>query len=141
VSRFGFIEHPHSVTLVVLDGDELVLVGQTRTGASSRTLELPAGTVEAGETAEEAAARELAEECGLAAASWRRIGGFWVVPSYSSEYTHVFEARELSAASGRLDEDEDIEVERRPLEGLLTALSDAGSIAALALWLEQRHGS
>lgn len=136
MSRFGFVEHPPSVTLVVVDGDELVVVAQRRPGAGGRTLELPAGAVEPGETPEQAAARELAEECGLAAASWRRVGGFFVVPSYSTEYTHVLEARALSPASGAPDADEDdIEIERRLPEHLLTALSDAGSIAALALWL------
>jgi ADP-ribose pyrophosphatase len=137
MSRFGFIAHPESVTLVVVDGTELVLVSQSRPGAAERTLELPAGTVEPGETPEQTAERELAEECGLAASAWRRVGGFWVVPSYSSEYSHVFEARELRPATAPLDEDEDIAVERRTLAGLLRELSDAGSIAALALWLDQ----
>ena len=139
MSRFGFIRHPESVTLVVLDGEELVLVRQSRPGAAGeRTLELPAGAVEPGESPEEAAARELAEECGLAAASLRRVGGFWVVPSYSTEFTHVFEATGLAASAGQADDDEDIELERASPDGLLTRLSDAGSVAALALWLAAR---
>jgi ADP-ribose pyrophosphatase len=140
MTRVPLLEHPESVTLVVLDGDELVLVRQSRRGAGSVTLELPAGTMEPGETPEQTAARELAEECGLAAATLERVGGFWVVPAYSTEYTHVFEARDLSAASGVPDDDEDIAVERRSIDGLLGQLSDAGSIAALALWLERRVG-
>jgi ADP-ribose pyrophosphatase len=139
VSRFGFVAHPESVTIVVLDGVDLVLVRQSRPGAPEATLELPAGAVETGETPEQAAVRELAEECGLAASTWRRIGGFWVVPSYSTEFTHVFEASGLSSAErGVPDEDEDIAVERRPAEGSLGMLSDAGSIAALALWQASR---
>ncbi len=139
MSRFGFIRHPESVTLVVLDGEELVLVRQSRPGApGAPTLELPAGAVEPGESPEEAAARELAEECALAAVSLRRVGGFWVVPSYSTEFTHVFEASGLSPASAAADEDEDIALERAPVDGLLERLSDAGSIAALALWLAAR---
>jgi ADP-ribose pyrophosphatase len=139
VSRFGFVAHPDSVTLVVLDGDDLVLVRQSRPGAAEPTLELPAGAVETGETPEQAAVRELAEECGLAATSLRRIGGFWVVPSYSTEFTHVFEASGLtSVEEGVPDADEDIVVERRPAEGSLDAVSDAGSIAALAVWQASR---
>jgi len=137
VSRYGFIQHPESVTLVVVEGNELVLVTQSRPGSGGKTLELPAGTLEPGETPEQAAVRELAEECGLAAATWTYIGGFWVVPSYSTEYSHVFEARDLRPATASLDEDEDITVERRPIDGTLAVLSDAGSLAALALWLEQ----
>src|SRR5215211_1085307 len=47
---------------VAVDGGELVLVRQTRPGASERTLELPSGKLEPGETPRGAAARELAEE-------------------------------------------------------------------------------
>lgn len=140
MSRFGFIEHPESVTLVVVDDrDEVVLVRQSRPGAPGRpTLELPAGACEPGETPEQTAARELAEECGLAAASLRPLGSFYVVPAYSSELTHAFEARGLSPASAQPDDDEDIVVERLPAGRVLRALSDAASIAAFALWSAER---
>jgi 8-oxo-dGTP pyrophosphatase MutT (NUDIX family) len=130
------VEHPDSVIIVATEADEIVLVRQTRPGAGGTTLELPAGCLEDGETPEEAAARELAEECGLAAGSWRKLGSFWAAPAYSTEYVHVFEAGSLrEVGSAGLDEDEDVVVERLPLKGVLTELSDAGSLAALALWL------
>ncbi|MGH3033994.1 MAG: NUDIX hydrolase [Gaiellaceae bacterium] len=130
------IEHPESVTIVAVEGDEIVLVRQSRPGANGRTLELPAGCLEPGETPEQAAARELEEECGLAAGSWRKLGAFWAAPGYSTEFVHVLEASELvSVGSPRLDEDEDVVVDRLPLKGVMNELSDAGSLAALALWL------
>jgi 8-oxo-dGTP pyrophosphatase MutT (NUDIX family) len=133
------VRHPESVTIVPVDGDEIVLVSQTRQGAGARLLELPAGTLEPGETPAEAARRELAEECGLAAATWQALGGFWVVPAYSTEFSHVFVASGLSGvASPRRDEDEDIEVQRVPEEEALAAVADAGSLAALALWRSAR---
>ena len=129
------VRHPESVTIVPVDGDEIVLVSQTRRGAGKRILELPAGTIEPGERPAEAARRELAEECGLAAASWRELGSFWAVPAYSTEFVHVFEATDLSAVpSLHLDEDEDIEVERVAAGEAQQMLADAGSLAALALW-------
>jgi hypothetical protein len=52
---------------------------------------------------------------------------------------HVYEASELRAIdAAALDEDEDVEVERIPLVGSLDRLSDAVSVAALALWHEAR---
>lgn len=133
--RVPLVQHPDSVALVVVEGDELVLVTQTRPGPGSRTLELPSGCLEPGETPAEAARRELAEECSLTAAGWRELGSFWAAPAYSTEYVHVFEATGTSPVeSPHLDEDEDIEVERVPAGQAHKRISDAGSLAALALW-------
>jgi ADP-ribose pyrophosphatase len=129
------IQHPESVAIVALAGDELLAVRQPRPGAPDPTLELPSGKLEAGETPEGAAVRELHEECGLAAAGWRELGTFWAVPAYSTELVHVFEATGLSGDGvGSPDEDEELEVERIPADAALDLLSDAVSLAALALW-------
>ena len=129
------IQHPASVVIIAVDGDQLVLVRQSRPGATERTLELPSGKIESGETPAAAARRELAEECGLAAHEWRELGGFWAAPAYSTEYVYVWEARGFEPADrAELDADEDVEVERRPVDAELDRLSDASSIAALALW-------
>ena len=131
------VQHPDSVVIVAVEGDLLVCVRQTRPGSGDRTLELPSGKVEPGETAADAAVRELAEECALAAGRWQKLGEFWAVPAYSTEFVHVFEAGELRAVDrAALDEDEDVDVERIPLVGSLGRLSDAVSVAALALWIE-----
>jgi 8-oxo-dGTP pyrophosphatase MutT (NUDIX family) len=133
------VRHPESVTIVALDGDELVAVRQTRPGAPKKTLELPSGKVALRESPEAAAPRELAEECGLAAASWREVASFWAVPAYSTELVHVFEADGLSPAGpAALDTDEDVEVERIALAEGFDRLDDAVSIAALALWQLRR---
>ena len=133
------VRHPESVAIVALDGDELVLVRQSRPGAPERTLELPSGKLEPGETPDAAAVRELAEECGLAAASRRELGRFWAVPAYSTEVVHVVEAADLSPVVGvALDADEDVEVERWPVARASESLSDAVSIAALAVWQRSR---
>jgi ADP-ribose pyrophosphatase len=133
------IEHPESVAIVAVEGDLLLCVRQSRPGAGGVTLELPSGKLEPGETAAAAAIRELAEECVTQAAEWRELGSFWAAPGYSTELVHVFEACDLSAAAGAsLDPDEDVEVERLPLAGAMSKLSDAVSVAALALWLDER---
>jgi ADP-ribose pyrophosphatase len=133
------VQHPDSAVIVAVEGDQLVCVRQTRSGSGNQTLELPSGKLEPGESAAAAAVRELAEECRLAAGRWRELGGFWAVPAYSTEFVHVFEAADLGAAHGaELDEDEDVEVVRIPLVGSLGRLSDAVSVAALALWIEPR---
>lgn len=132
------LEQPDSVIVVAVDGSEIVVVRQTRAGAGEVTVELPAGSLEPGEAPEEAASRELLEECGLAAGSWRRIGSFWAAPDYATEYAHAFEATELVPAGtpAPRDDEPDLEVDRLPLRGVIGELSDANSLAAMALWLQ-----
>lgn len=55
--RAVLVQHPESVAIIPVDGDEVVLVRQMRLGAPERTLELPSGKVERGETPEQAATR------------------------------------------------------------------------------------
>ena len=131
------LRQPDSVSIVAVDGGLIVVVRQTRAGAEGRTLELPAGSIEEGESPEECAARELVEECGLTAGTWRKLGEFWAAPDYSTEYVHAFEATELSDVGiGEREEGDDLVMERVPLRGVIGELSDANSLAALALWLQ-----
>lgn len=131
------LRRPDSVSIVAVDGGLLVVVRQTRAGAGERTLELPAGSIEEGETPEECAARELVEECGLTAGAWRKLGEYWAAPDYSTEYVHAFEATDLADVGiGEREEGDDLVMERLPLRGVIGELSDANSLAALALWLQ-----
>ena len=127
--------------IVALDGRDVLVVRQHRPGAGGATLELPSGKVEQGEDPAEAAARELAEECACGAREWRRLGGFWAAPAYSTEFVHVFEASGLETLAVRVpaDEDEALTVERRAADAAQD-LADASSIAALALWRATQSG-
>ncbi len=128
------VEHPPSVVIVAIEGNDVVVVMQPRDGAGAVTVELPAGCIEPGESALDCAVRELAEECSLGAARWRSLGSFWAAPGYSTERVEAFEARELSAAAGVPDADEQLTAGRLALAELPSALSDATSIAGFALW-------
>jgi ADP-ribose pyrophosphatase len=129
------IEYPESVVVVAVESGSVLVVSQTRAGAGGTTVELPAGCLEPGEDAAAAAVRELREECSLAASRWRELGKFWAAPDYSTEWVTAFEATVLSPDPGQPEPDEDITVQRLPLDSLPDALSDAVSIAAFGLWL------
>ena len=141
------IEFPPSVVLVVADGDDLVCVSQRRPGAGGVVLELPAGKMEPGETAQAAAGRELAEECGLAVSEWQVLGEFWAAPEYSTERVTVLAGRCSGPASAPKDEDEEIEVVHIAVAEALARLEDAGSLAAIAIassswiWTRPTSGS
>lgn len=139
--------HPGAVCVLPLtEAGRILFVTQYRHPAGRRLLELPAGTLEEGESPEETARRELEEEVGMRPRRLRPLGGFYVAPGYSTEFIHLFEATELEPASRRGDEDEDIEVlELAPAEALARVergeICDGKSIIALLIWeREQRSG-
>jgi ADP-ribose pyrophosphatase len=110
------VEHGEVVAVVpLLEGKDVLLVRQYRLPAAQTLLEVPAGGVDAGESAEEAAQRELGEECGQEAGRLERLGGFYMSPGFCSEFAHVFLATDLRPVRARPDPDEQIAIVRLPL--------------------------
>lgn len=92
------VVNPHgAVGIVAIDDDDRVLlVEQYRHPVRQRLLEIPAGTLDVtGESAAEAAARELAEEADLRAEHWESVLSLFATPGYSTEAWQVFRARGL----------------------------------------------
>ena len=133
------IEHPGSVVLVPIDENgQLYFVRQYRHAAGEELLELPAGTLEAGEAPAACAAREIREEIGMAASNLKEIGAFHLAPGYSTEFMHVFLATGLSHAPLKPDDDEYLSVETLSAADAYKLarsgqLPDAKSLAALLL--------
>jgi ADP-ribose diphosphatase len=73
------------------DGDLLMIEGMRDTTGPDSCFELPSGTIEAGERAEDAAIRELREETGFTAHTLLRIGEFVEAPGVSASRCIVFE--------------------------------------------------
>ena len=142
--RREMVYHPGAVCMIAVDGEgRLLLVEQYRHGARTRLLEIPAGTLEPGEDPAETAARELREEVGMRAQRVEALGGFWIAPSYATEYIHQFLCSELTPDPLPGDEDEDIEVVRMTREEAVAAVDegriiDAKSIAGILRW--ERRG-
>ena len=133
------VEHDPVVAIVPIDSDgNVVLVRQYRLATGVVLLEVPAGGVDPGETPEDAAQRELAEEIGMRAGSLERLAEFYVSPGFLTEYVHAFLATDLRDSPAEADEDEDIAVVRMPLADAVAMaergeLRDAKSIAGLLL--------
>lgn len=122
------IRHPGAVAIVALDEQERVLlVRQYRIAADKILREIPAGTLKPGEDPLLCAARELQEETGYRPGTLRSIGGIYPAPGYTTEYIHLYIARDLIHDPLPMDDDEFIEVERLPLAEVL-ALVDSGEI-------------
>lgn len=111
--------------------DGLVLgVEQPRPAIRALTWELPAGLIDPGETAEEAAVRELAEETQLTG-DLSVIAHFYSSPGFTDEHTTLFLATALRPAAGTPDDTEEITVSWRPLSELLAGL-ETGSLVTSA---------
>ena len=127
-TEMAFIRHPGSIAVVpLLDDNTVVMEVQYRHPVREYLLEIPAGTLEPGESPLICAKRELMEETGYRAQELVELGKIHMIPAYSDEEIHVFIARGLTPAEQNLDPDEIIEVVTYPLEKALQMI-DAGKI-------------
>ena len=107
------VRHPRSVVLVPIpEPGHVVLVRQFRYAVNAFLWELPAGSVDAGESAEEAAVRECHEEIGRVPSTVVRLAALLPTPGYCDEEMVFFRLSGLDepTTTAALDEDEDIEV-------------------------------
>jgi 8-oxo-dGTP pyrophosphatase MutT (NUDIX family) len=118
------IRHPGAAAIVPLtQTGQVILVWQYRHAVGGYLWEIPAGTLDPGETCEACAKRELVEETGYRADTWQRLGEIVPVPGYADERIHLFLATDLTRARQHLEADEILHV--HPV-----ALTDALSMIA-----------
>ena len=101
-----------------------MLVHQYRCALEQVTLEIPAGKLEVGEEPQQAAARELVEETGYAAARMAYLGPIAPAAGYSDEVLHLFMAMGLTFVGACPDADEFIHVDLVDLDDMVDAVLD-----------------
>jgi ADP-ribose pyrophosphatase len=147
VERWGehereIVEHPGAVAIVAVDGDgTIALVRQRREAARKYLVELPAGTLEEGETPLEGARRELEEETGLTGGTWRELAAFYTTPGFCREHMHLFSAEWVESGDARPEADEELELVRWRVDEVaarLGEIEDAKTLAGLLLYLSAR---
>ena len=142
---FNIVEHPGAVAILpMFDDGDVLLLRQFRPSVCEELYEVPAGTLEKGETPLSTAKREIVEETGHRARSWKKIGEFYTAPGFCTELMHVYEARGLSPATAPGDDDEILKPVRMTLKRAMELVRsrrvrDAKSIAALLLHHGQRR--
>lgn len=112
----AIVRHAPSVVLIPMrDPEHVILIRQYRHALAREIWELPAGSVDPGETAEAAAARECEEEIVLTPGRIERLGTFHPAPGFCDEaliFFRVSDLRTPPADSPRKpDDDEQIHVE------------------------------
>jgi ADP-ribose pyrophosphatase len=100
------VERPDTVAVLAVDDrGNALLVRQFRYAVGRETLEIPAGTIDAGETPAQAALRELREETGHSASRLDVLLEYGPAIGYCTERMTVYLARDLTPAP--LDGDEE----------------------------------
>jgi len=135
------VRHAGAVGILArLPDGAFVFVRQFRKAVESEAIEVCAGLLNPGESAEAAARRELIEETGCRAARWTRLGTLWSSPGYTDETIEVFFA-DCEEAPGPSDPDEDERVEplilrATEVEDLIrrNVIRDAKTVAAWMLY-------
>lgn len=131
------VEHPGAVAVVALDEDDnILLVRQFRKPAERELLEIPAGTLEAGEEPIACARRELREETGYRAECLVQVGSLYSSPGFCTEYVRLFLATGLQRGRPAPEGDEAIETIKVPLSDIPAMVSrgeicDGKTIAGL----------
>jgi ADP-ribose pyrophosphatase len=143
IAELEIAHHPGGAVVVALDAEGRVcLLRQFRHAVGGWLMELPAGKLDDGEPPIECAHRELAEEGGVTARRWEKLGEFFSSPGILTEVIHVFLARDLEPGDARPEEHEVFEVSWMPLDEAVALaaggrLQDAKTLVGL-LWARER---
>jgi 8-oxo-dGTP pyrophosphatase MutT (NUDIX family) len=129
--EFVVLESGDWVNVVPLTDDgQIVLIRQYRHGVREVSLEIPGGIIDPGETAEQAAVRELGEETGYVPRRVRLLGRVRSNPAIHNNHTHMFLAEGCHAAAAPQPE---------PLEQIEIVLKPVAEVAELVRRGEINH--
>jgi ADP-ribose pyrophosphatase len=112
------VRHPRSVVILpVPERGHIVLIRQYRHAVGRWLWEVPAGSVDPGESPDAAAKRECHEEIGQVPDTIVRLGALYPTPGYCDEEMIFFRVSGLgdSVETAAVDEDEDIEARTFPI--------------------------
>lgn len=135
---FGVVELLPGVIIVAITDDGRVCMNREyKYALRNESLELPAGGIEAGQTALDAAKRELHEEAGWTAHSWTSLGQIEQLTTVVSAPIEIFLARQLTEVNTAHEDSEVITNELVPFDEAYQMAMDgrvvfAPAIAALA---------
>lgn len=117
MSTREWIKHPGASAVVpIFENGDVMMIKQFRYPMSQIFYEVPAGKIDAGETADSTAYRELQEEAGLSCKSYQYLGHYYPGIGYSDEIIHLYTAWDITSRAQKVDDDEFVINERLPFK-------------------------
>lgn len=141
------VRHSGSVVVLAIDDTEgeprVLMERQYRYAARQYLWEIPAGRIDGKEKPLAAGKRELREETGYTARSWRKALFYYPSPGFMDETMTVFLARGLKPGEAHPEEDERIEYELIPMKKVVKMIFSGeicdGKTIAAVLWFRERE--
>ncbi|MGE5473134.1 MAG: NUDIX domain-containing protein [Ignavibacteriales bacterium] len=120
ISNRDVVRHPGaSMVIPVMDDGKIIMVRQYRKAIEKASLEMPAGKLDAGEEPLACAKRELEEETGYIAQTFKHLATTDSAPGFTDEHIYIYLARGLKPGKMNLDSDEFIENETYSIDELI----------------------
>ncbi|MCA9391769.1 NUDIX hydrolase [candidate division WWE3 bacterium] len=116
-TEFYYVELTDGASVVVLDKDlNVCLIETTRYALQSKSIEVVSGAREEGETPQQNAEREVAEELGMESCEWIELGILHRLPGKIRQTESLFLALgcDTNGSGQHLDSDESLEVIKIP---------------------------
>ncbi|MDY6855312.1 MAG: NUDIX hydrolase [Thermodesulfobacteriota bacterium] len=148
--NIDIIRHPGAAAIIpFVKNDTVILIKQYRHAVGGYIWEIPAGTLDMGETAIGCAKRELVEETGYSGNKWQKLGEITPVPGYSDERIFIFLSTGLVYTKQKLEKDEVLDVHEVKFDDAINMIyqgevQDSKTICGLFMakrWLEDKGGS
>ncbi|AGB40552.1 ADP-ribose pyrophosphatase [Halobacteroides halobius DSM 5150] len=141
------VEHDGSVAIIPYQDNKVTLVEQFRAATKEVVLEIPAGKIEINEEVLKCARRELEEETGFRAGSFRKLVQFYTSPGFSNEEITLYLATNLSKYKQQTEADEFLALRKLTIDEVKNRIKagkfkDAKTIIGLQYllqWLENNQ--
>jgi ADP-ribose pyrophosphatase len=123
------IRHNGSVVILAIDDSTnpkdpiIIMERQYRHAAGQILYELPAGSLDPGESPLAGAKREMIEETGYRAKKWTLLTKYFASPGFLGEWMQIYLARDIRPGQAQPEADEHIEILRIPLSEALALIA------------------
>lgn len=137
--RRDIVSHPGVAAILAFDEEGKVILVKQHRFSHGYVLEIPAGTLDNGESPKDCAFREIKEETGYAAKKMTHLISYFPSISYNMEEVHCYLASNIKKGKQNFDNDEFITVEKMELTKLIKMIQsgkikDSKTICAVMIY-------